>query len=84
MRCYTACCDGLPACTIGAHTIQEARRVLTALIGDSDMTVRLATTNEATAWRATARSADREKMRWLPKKSHGTTNAPKQLADAAD
>jgi hypothetical protein len=83
MRCYTACCDGLPACTINTHTIQEARRVLTALIGDSDMTVRLASASEADAWRATARSADREKMRRRLKKNRGAVNAPK-LADAAD
>jgi hypothetical protein len=77
MRCYTACCDGLPACTINAHTIHEARRVLTALIGDTDMTVRRATDDEAAAWRATASAADREKMQRLRKKNPGTTGAPR-------
>jgi hypothetical protein len=82
MRCYTACCDGLPACTINAHTIHEARIVLTALIGDSNMTVRLATASEADAWRQTAGSVERSKMQKV-KKARATTNVPK-LADAAD
>jgi hypothetical protein len=67
VRLYTLLNDDEPMLTVNADSSREAQNVLSALIGDSDLTVRRASPAEAGAWLQTASTADRSKMRRLKK-----------------
>jgi hypothetical protein len=87
VRLYTATTpDNLPVLTINAGSVAEACHVLRTILGaDDGLLVRIASASEADAWRATASSVERSKMRRRSrKKNPGTTDVPGRVVQTEE